>query len=294
MAASSNTLERCKPLLGTFVEVSLSFMDKIDSQQSCDKSLAQFSSILFDEIERIHDLLGFHHVNSELTRLNQHMLVGTVEDYAISSDLAFVLETAKTFYQDSAGLFDVTIAPHLIKSGLLPNHLNINIKKTASFGCFSNVLLSDHKITTTKPLCIDLGGIAKGYAVDSAFTKLPPYVKCTINAGGDMRSNEWRTQLVSIKYAKRTGALKSIEMKDQSVASSGSYYNSEHSAIIQPLLGQEKRIKGSVSVFASQAIIADALTKIVALCSPKQTKELLNKHNAKGIVVGRFGFLKQL
>lgn len=222
------------------------------------------------------------------------MLKGPITDFAISSDLAYVLEVAQGLYLDSDGMFDVTVAPYLVKSGLLPDHLNLDSIDKSHFGCFSNVSLSDHKITTTKALCIDLGGIAKGYAVDCAFLKLPPHINCTINAGGDMRSNHWQQQTISIKYGQKAKALKQVVMKNQSVATSGSYYHEGYSAIIEPKLKQDKRIKGSVSVFASQAIIADALTKIMALCSPKKISPILQKYEATGVVISRFGFIKNI
>jgi len=288
-----NTFTRCRPLLGTFVEITLKSDDDKDQ-------LIALSTVLFDEIERIDSLLGFHHLESELTQLNQQMLATTLDHYPISADMNNVLTLALSLHNSSEKLFDVAIAPHLIKQNLLPNHFSHSVHQ---LGTSANLFLNDQCLSTNAPLCIDLGGIAKGYAVDCAMNillnlKLKHPVKCTINAGGDLRSNDWNNEVVYLKYAKRANAIKKVRMKQPSIATSGTYLQSnnqdETSAIINPIQKKPHQFKGCVSVFSQSAMLSDALTKAVILMPKKEVKILLRAYNAQAVITNRFGFSRTI
>jgi len=284
-----NTFTRCRPLLGTFVEITLKGYD--DKNQ-----LIKLSTTLFDEIERIHCLLGFHHLDSELTKLNKLMLTTTLNNHPISVDMNNVLTLALALHHESNKLFDVAIASHLIKQNLLPDHFS---HSSHQLGTSSNLLLKDQHLSTSAPLCIDLGGIAKGYAVDCAMNillnlNLTNSVKCTINAGGDLRSNNWQQEVVYLKYAKRANALKKSQMMQPAIATSGTYLqpNDDNgtSAIVNPIQNKPHRFKGCVSVFSNSAMLSDALTKAVILMPKKEVKILLEAYNAQAVITNRFGF----
>lgn len=288
-----NTFTRCRPLLGTFVEITLKGYDNKDR-------LIDLSTMLFDEIERIHSLLGFHNLDSELTHLNQRMLTTTLDNFPISVDMNNVLTLALSLHRESNGLFDVAIASHLIKQNLLPDH---SLNFPDQLGTSNNLSLNDQRLSTNAPLCIDLGGIAKGYAVDCAMNTLlrltfENSIKCTINAGGDLRSNDWENEVVHLKYAKRANALKKTKMTQTAVATSGTYLQSNHqdktSAIVNPIQNKPHQFKGCVSVFSGSTMISDALTKAVILMPKKEIKILLRAYNAQAIITNRFGFSRTI
>lgn len=276
----SNILQRCQPLLGTYVEVSV-------SGDVSDTELIDCTNTVFAEIRRIHDLLGFHQVDSELTQLNQRMAAGPNQDMQVSDDLAKVLELALALHQYSDGLFDVTIAPYLVASQALPDHCHPSPK---SYGTSKDLILKGTRLSNLNPVCIDLGGIAKGYAVDCAFAVLPRDLTVTINAGGDMRTSQWHDHAILLKYGARTGAVRKALMLNQAVASSATYYAVENSPLINPVTKQHQRISGSVSVFSSSAMLSDALTKVVSLMPRKLAPELVRRFDANVINVSRFGF----
>jgi len=281
---SENSLTRCRPLLGTFVEISLKGVS--DRAQ-----LIAYSILAFDEIERIHHLLGFHNPDSELTRLNKKLLSAPLKDQPLSIDMVNVLTLALTIHQQSLGFFDVTIADNLINTKLLPNHFG-HIDNCV--GNSADLTLTHNTISSKSPVCIDLGGIAKGYAVDCALALVPSSVRCTINAGGDLKSNDWQNQWVHVKYAQRESALRKKKMLQQAVATSGTYYHDDHSAIINPITATEHKFKGCVSVFSSSAMLSDALTKAVILMPSNQAKKLLRVYNAHAILTNRFGFSRTI
>ena len=83
-------------------------------------------------------------------------------------------------------------------------------------------------------------------------------------------------------------------IKNTALASSGSYYQGDGSQYFNPKTQRYVNISGSTSVFASSALVADALTKVAVLMNRKDAKELLNNFNAKAICINRFGFSRYI
>lgn len=288
---TSNKLTRCKTLLGTFVEIDLK--GHIE-----DNMLISLSEELFDEIERIHHLLSFHDEASELSQLNKQALNlanGETLVRELSTDLNKVLSFALELHQFTRGHYDITIAPSLVLSKQLPNHLSLSLDNSnnlLSFGNSFNISCNAGVITINKPLCIDLGGIAKGYAVDCALSKVPEHVQCCINAGGDLAMSHWQNESVSLKYAKRSSALRTVQMQNSALATTGNYHRSNKSGIVKPSTGKQVRFKGSMSVFSSKAMLSDALTKAMILSSKAQKRKIAKYYNAQAIKINRLGFVK--
>jgi len=291
-----NNLERCKTLLGTFVEIELK--GTVD-----DDVLIALSNTLFDEIERIHHLFSFHSELSEISTLNRQALDlanraegdNTPLTLTVSDDLNKVLSLALELSQFTRGLYDVTVAPSLILNEQLPNHLALNLVNrhcTLSLGNSSNMTCKDNVVIIEKPLCIDLGGIAKGYAVDCALTKVPDNIYCRINAGGDLAINQWQNEEVGVKYKKRSSALRVVKMQNKALATSGNYLRDKKSAFVNPSTGKHIKFKGSMSVFSSHLMLSDALTKAMILSSRAQRRQLAKYYNAQAIKINRLGFVK--
>lgn len=281
----TNSIKRCRPLLGTFVE--LSFTSSMPEQK-----LIQWSNVAFDEIERIHNALSFHQQNSELSALNKALLENPQKPFKLSNDLNTILTFALLLFKKTAGHYDVSVASQLVESEHLPNHLAL--EKYKPLGNFSEITINNHHITSNKPVCLDLGGIAKGYAVDRAISLLPEDIKGNINAGGDMRFIDWKNQQIAVKYASRISALKKLPMLNSALATSASYYKKHGSQFFDPISNKYVRAKGSISVFAEQAMHADALTKVALIMNRKDAKSLLQDFNAKAISINSFGFSRQL
>ena len=282
-----NQIKRCKPLLGTFVEINL-------QANLPEEALVDYTNQAFNEITRIEKALNFHQQNSELSQLNMALALAPNVAHTISDDLVTVLTLANDLFTHSNGIYDVSIASTLMTDKHLPNHLELTKQQLLSYGNFSNVILKENRIIGTKPLCFDLGGIAKGYAVDQAIAKIPNYISGYINAGGDMRATDWQKRKVSIKYGKRPSALKEIPLFNKALATSGSYYEQQGSTYFNPITHKYQYIKGCISVFSNSAMQADALTKIVTLMDGQKVKKLLKHYSAKAICTNRFGFCHQI
>jgi hypothetical protein len=81
-----------------------------------------------------------------------------------------------------------TVAPQLVKAGLLPAPSSESVGENTAFGDVQ--FLDQLRIKFRKPLWLDLGGIAKGFAVDVAMATLRArgVREGTVSAGGDLRT----------------------------------------------------------------------------------------------------------
>jgi thiamine biosynthesis lipoprotein len=133
-----------------------------------------------------------------------------------------------------------------------------------------------HFVIPHRPLHIDLGGIAKGYAVDRSLMALRT-AGCRgglVNAGGDLAVFGDRIHSVVVRAAKTGDCL--VELKNAALATSdvgAAAKPPEHRGYYHGADCREIR-HGRVAVRAAQAAVADALTKCV-LASKGQSSEAL-------------------
>ena len=249
-----SSLARCQPNLGTYVEISV-------SGDVSEDELISASNAAFLKIDLIQSLMSFHDEESELTRVNRY---AAREPVPISLETKFVLEQALRLSEKTNGLFDITVAPKLVASKALPNH-NFDLSPT---GTWRDIILIDNEVRFTKPLLLDLGGIAKGYAVDQAINAVDDSINITVNAGGDLRMRPWRGNQVEVRHPRSPHSESiQIQMKNRAVATSATYYSENGVLIVskEPSASINPNENISVSVFAKDCLLADALTKVAYL-----------------------------
>ncbi len=128
--------------------------------------------------------MSFHDPGSDLSSINRdaHRRAVAVDPWTFD-----VLVAARELFRRSGGAFDCTVAPLLVERGVLPP-TPVDVDPEATF---ADVLLDDDARTVRcrVPLAIDLGGIAKGFAVDRAIDALAAHgvASAVVNAGGDLR-----------------------------------------------------------------------------------------------------------
>lgn len=273
-----NSISRCKPLLGTYVRLSL-------TADAARETLLETSVRAFARIERVERLMSFHDPDSELSRLNR---LAHRQPCPVSAETEAVLRQAIRLSRASHGLFDISIAPALIRRGLLPAvdvDIDTDIDASANW---RDLRVENGRVSFAKKMLIDLGGIAKGYAVDQAMSVLSDDIDAVINAGGDIRMNRWQDKTVSIRYA-ASGHDQTVEapMRAAAIASSASYYLNGKGAIIAPGQRQAADSPCVYSVFASNCMLADALTKIAFLSGGRH--DLIRAFDARLLCVDRRG-----
>lgn len=258
MKSRLSEVRRARPLLGTFVEIALDGMSGPASHRAIDSA--------FRVIEEVQARMNFHDPGSTLSFLNRnagHRAV-PVDEWTFE-----VLECAAELHAVSGGIFDVTIAPQLQALELLP----------------------DRHVRFRQPnVKIDLGGIAKGFAVDQAIAALKSRgaSRGLVNAGGDLRAFGEPGFPVHVRHPRAPGAaLLSFCLTNAAVATSAHYFADR----IVIMDGRDKNRASkiiSATVRAGRAMVADALTKVVMI-SGEEAQPVLKYFQADAIFVAQSG-----
>ena len=269
-------IRRCQPLLGTYVEINL--------DGGSEKSLHKEASKAFELIGSIQKMMGFHNAESDVSRLNQCAYIAPLRVHPWTWQ---VIQKAVRLSDATQGAFDITIAPKLVQWGYLPRHKGGTALVEA--GLWKDVeMLPDCHIKFHRPLQIDLGGIAKGFAVDKAveFLAARGVDRACVNAGGDLRVHGAQNQpLVVRDPSQPQGKHHPAVMLRPAVATSAAYFArkrvglSRVSPIVHPHNGKPLRSNQSVSVFAHSCMEADALTKAVLLAEQPVWNRVLREHD---------------
>lgn len=270
--------ERCRPLLGTFVLIRVHGLDSEDAHAAINAA--------FDEIIRVQQLMSFCESDSDTSRLNRSASSAAVQ---VDQRTFAVLQRAVSISQASAGLFDITVAPKLVARGRLPAP---RAAPAPDIGAsWRDILLqAPDNVSFNRPLWIELGGIAKGYAVDRAIEVLRTYspTRASVNAGGDMRVIG--RECVQLDYGRSDDEIMVVsEIEDGSIASSygltdgqldGSGRQGAHVYIRKDETFVSDRF---VSVMAPSCVEADALTKVV-MAKGDDSAALLRQFGAYALI----------
>ena len=269
-------------MMGTIVEVT-----------SPDKRAA---GIAFSEIKRIEDLLSKYKEDSEVSRLNK------LGKSVVSPETFYILKKSKEFWQLSSGAFDVTVAPLVDLWGFTNKNFTVpadeKIKNILNLIGSDKILLHNNEnvIEFEFPgMKIDLGAIAKGYAVDCAVKKLKEkgIHSCLINAGGQVYclgkkfGLPWR---VAIRAPRGRGIAGYLELTNRSVATSGDYEqyfiksNKRYAHIFNPKTGYPADSGViAVTVIAPDGLTSDALSTAIFVLGKVKGEKLVKSF--KGVEV---------
>ncbi len=274
MRSCLRPVERARPLLGTRVAIRVRGLPEPCAHRAIDAAFA--------ETAEIHDRMSFHAAESDVSRLNRQALDRPV---AVHPHTLAVLREAQRIAADSCGCFDITVAAQLVEWGMLPRP-PCRYRPDA-LGSWRDIqLLAGGEVRFHRPIWIDLGGIAKGYAVDRAIDRLRRHgvVEACVNAGGDLRVLGPTSERIHLRSgAGRDGRLAVLALQDGSVASSGGGVGDQCARSHGPHVdGRQRRPIGArsfVSVVAEQCVVADALTKVV-LAKRERSETLLRRYGA--------------
>jgi len=286
MAAESDSLRRARPLLGTFVEIAVAGAPRAAMEVAVEAA--------FGAIEKVHRLMSFHDSASDIGRLNREAAARAV---AIDAWTFEVLEMAADLHRRSNGLFDIAVAPALQRLGLLPD--DGENRRRSAIGTADGIdLLARSRVRFCDPgIRIDLGGIAKGFAVDRAVETLrrAGMPQGFVNAGGDLATFGAMPMSVDLRNPRDPGRiLCRIEIKDEALASTGGGFDPFHSpdaagcAIVDPRSQRPTRRLAGATVRAPSCMIADALTKLVMI-DPQSAIALLKQERAGALIVSGDG-----
>lgn len=199
-------------------------------------------SVVFAEMERIGRLLDASDPSSEISRLNRQGWLKA------SAETLYLVKKAGLFWKESSGVFDVISGPG--KNGFDKLQISDNIIKFSAAG-----------------VRMDLGVMAKGYAVDSAVDKLKKRgIKgALINVGGDiycLGSKKGKPWKVAIQDPRGKNIIGCLYLSDKAV-------------------GVNAGPKSAVTVIAADSTTADVLAFSVLALGREKGLKLARKFNAQ-------------
>jgi len=216
------------------------------------------------EFERLEALLSRFRPDSELSRLN------AAGELTAGPDLLAVTQAALAARERSNGRFDPTVYDALVAAGydrsfelVAPTAAGVFVP---SCSCGGRIDVDGSRIRLAPGVHLDLGGIAKGYAVDRAAAILAEAGSCLVNAGGDVvaRGGYWPVGLAGTDLV--------LELGDGAIATSGRDRrrwrrgNEERHHLIDPATGRPAVTDLlHVTVVAPTAVEAEVLAKIAFL-----------------------------
>lgn len=267
-------MRRCRPWLGTYVEV------------ECDGLAA--AEAAFAAIAQVHHLMSAHEPDSELSRINRS---GHRQTVAVSAPTADVLRRARRWAEVSGGAFDIVQAGRdSLARGALPRHPGQPAPDSGAD--WSTVRLDGNDVSLDRPACLDLGGIAKGYAVDLAVAAMREAgaARGLVNAGGDLRLFGDQPLSIAVPDPQSRQPLVMTMLSNAALATSAGL-RATSADLPEPLdrldfshLPRSARDWISVTVRAPTACDADALAKIVWALG-QSAEALVRDHQAEAFVI---------
>mgnify|MGYP001619528941 FL=1 len=227
---------------------------------------------------------------------------GQISDNEIISLIQIALGISK----ESNGAFDITVAPLAELWGFYSKEYYLPTPQEIK-DCLVNVgykhlsLDSGKLVKDNEGVRIDLGGIAKGYAISEALKVLKSngVASALIDAGGDIYSlgkkgsKLWK---VGIKDPRGEGILGYVEVEDLAVMGSGDYERffikdgKRYHHIFNPKTGYPTEGVQSVILIYNDPILAQAWTKIPFIMgSEKGLKRLEEIPNMEAIIITESG-----
>jgi FAD:protein FMN transferase len=222
------------------------------------------------------------------------------------NEITSLIQTALNISKESGGAFDISIAPlaelwgFYRKEHYLPKPQEI--KDCMAKVGYQHLSLNNGKIVKdNEGVRIDLGGIAKGYAIQEAIKVLRSngVTSALIDAGGDIYglgkrgSRLWR---IGIKDPRKEGILGYVEVEDLAVMGSGDYERffikdgRRYHHIFDPKTGYPTEGVASVILIYPDPVASQAWAKIPFIMGPEKGLERLeNIPNMEAIIITESG-----
>ena len=256
-----------RDIMGTRIAVELWHDDEVRG--------ADCSARVFAEMNRINALMSSYLDSSELSYINQNAAIAAVE---VSDELLQLIRRSLYFSSISRGAFDITYASvgYAYDYRKREQPSDAAVARNLSAIDYRLIILDDHRIRfNNSAVRIDLGGIAKGYAVDRAIDILRDcgIDRAMVSAGGDSRiigDRNGRPWMIGIRHPRKDEAIAlRLPLSDSAISTSGDYErffidNGERiHHIINPNTGRSAGASWSASVTGPDAMTTDALSTTI-------------------------------
>ncbi len=258
----------------------------------------------FAELQKVDELMSDYKSDSEISEVNRDAFKRAVK---VSASTFEVLQRSTEFSRLSEGAFDITIGPlaELWRTAAEVNSVpaDAELELARSKVGYEKLILDPNEMTVrfaVDGMKLDLGGIAKGYAIDKAIEAMRAggAVGGMVDVGGDIRcfglppkgKKTWRIGLedpTEPQGGNQTLAVSAgrvllvLKLTNAAIATSGGYRRfvliegKKYSHIMNRVSGESAEGLSSVTIIAQNAIDADALATAVSVMGPEKGLALI-------------------
>lgn len=247
----------------------------------------QAANAAFDRIAQLNAIMSDYDTDSELNELSRTS--GKGREVRVSDDLWHVIKKSQELANQSNGAFDITVGPCVslwrrarrVKE--MPDPVRL-AEALQSVG-YDKVALNTRRQTVLlqhEGMKLDLGGIAKGYAVDEAMKVLKNrgIKHALVGGAGDISVSNpppgepgWRISIVDFDAP---GFLtnRAVMLKNRAISTSGDsaqrleINGSRYSHILDPRTGIGLTDHSLVTVISNDSITADSIAKVISVLGP--------------------------
>jgi thiamine biosynthesis lipoprotein len=244
----------------------------------------------FEQIERCCTRFD---ARSEARRLTEHVGAPVPVSDILFETVRFALALA----EETNGAFDPTIGHHMAARGFDREHRTGNV--AAPLDASDSVSYRDveidpinRTIALRRALVLDLGAVAKGFAIDMAARELEPLENFAIDAGGDLFlggcNEHGKSWTVGIRHPRDVQQLlDTLQVSGMAVCTSGDYERATDAGhhIVDPQTHTSAALTASATVIAPVAMVADGLATAAFVLGPARGIELLERHGVQGLIV---------
>jgi len=243
------------------------------------------------EMERINQLMSPYIASSELAILNAQ---AASQPVSVSTELYELIALSIELSKETGGAFDITFASvgYLYDYRAKQKPSDEQVAELLSAIDFKHLQLNPaaHSIFFSHPkVKIDLGGIAKGHAVDNAVTILQRLgiQHALVTAGGDTRllgdrmGKPWMVGIRDPRHADKQAVL--LPLSDTAISTSGDYERyfeqdgERYHHILSPKSGKSIHEVQSVSIIGPRSTLNDALSTAIFVLGVQGGIDLLNR-----------------
>lgn len=252
------------------------------------------AAVAFERIRALNDIMSDYDSDSELSRLSRTS--GQGREVRVSQDLWLVLFRAQELAERSGGAFDMTVGPvvnlwrEARRTGQMPDPARMERARRSVGYQLVRLDPERHAVRLLVPaMRLDLGGIAKGYAVDQAVKELNRLgiERALVAGGGDMAVSGpppgkigWRIEIGAIDANNAPGP-RFVHLAHAGISTSGDLFQrldingKRYSHIVDPRTGMGLTDHSLVTVIASDDITADSLTKVASVLKPDEAVKFI-------------------
>lgn len=232
---------------------------------------------VFREITRLESRLSYYQESSDITDINLH---AHKQPVMLDPPLFELLELAMRIWEATEGAFDLTVAPLLAcwgfvgGAGKMPSEEEV--QEALERVGMQHVSLNpeDHTVSFDRPgICLELGAIGKGYAIDQAVEMLRDFeIESALLHGGTSsvyaigsppNAEEWK---IGIQSPEKESLLAEVWLKESSLSVSAprnkgfDHHGKRYGHVVDPRTGSPVPEHLLSAVTCPSATLGDALS----------------------------------